>query len=273
MKIDYLPDLVPGQTIDLDKFNRPPRLETDKLQQLFKERLAVKSLEYNNQFGREWLNSDGSVKHFDHPDRAEDERLNAMQEEQWAKEMGKSVEEWRLAKERAPATLTEMALTILLQRLLPERFMIVRSSAYDDYNNGVDQLIIDKETGLVVCGIDEVIENVNKPGPGMKEEKVRNKMLNGGAEVKYGARVVEGELILGDIGRVPAFYISLSKSDLVKLGAALAEESPTDFEKALLRDVKASLQAQARSYGSLNLSRNLRKSLNTFTATLESWAT
>ncbi|PKM87038.1 hypothetical protein CVU83_03460, partial [Candidatus Falkowbacteria bacterium HGW-Falkowbacteria-2] len=224
MKIEYLPGIVPGQKIDLSKFSEAPKLRVEKLQQLFANRLAAKSLEYNQKFGQEWLNADGTVKHFDHPDREEDERLVIMQEKQWSKEVGKSIETWKRDKERDPSSLTEMGLTVCLQRLLPERFMVVRSSAYDDYNNGVDQLIIDRETGMVVCGIDEVIERTGDTGPSKKEEKVRNKMQKGGAKVKYGARVVEGKLVLGSIGRVPAFYISLSKSDLVKLGAALEEE-------------------------------------------------
>lgn len=214
----------------------------------------------------------GRNQAFDHPDRAADERLIAAQEEQWAKEAGKSVEAWRLAKERDASSLTEMGLTICLQRLLPERFIVVRSSAYDDYNNGVDQLIIDQETGMVVCGIDEVIEMAGNKGPSKKESKVKNKMLKGGAKVKYGARVINGELVLGSIGRVPAFYISLSKTDLVKLGAALEADKVTAFEKVLLHDVRSSLQAQARSYESLNLTPELKQSLYTFIISLESWA-
>jgi len=271
MSIEYLPDVKAGQKIDLSRFKEKKNFEGEKMFEFFHQQLAEKAEAYNRYYNQEWLADDASIKLFEHPDREEDERLIGMQEGQWAKERGVSLGQWQHDKERNPAALAEMALTIFLQRCLPERYMIVRSSFYDDYNNGVDQLIIDRESGTVVCGIDEVIERAGCSTPGNKEGKIRRKMQKGGARVKYGARVVEGELVLGRLGRVPAFYLSLGKNDLTELQTAFANGNPGAYEEKLLQSVLASLRSQAKSYDDLELSEELRSELGLFINSLDSW--
>jgi hypothetical protein len=173
MKINYLPNIEAGSKIDLSN-NKPEKrkLNPEALLIKLKSLLAQKVDKYNQMFGHEWLDQQGAIKIFNHSDREKDEELVLIQEEQWAKESGKSREKWLEDREKNPANLTEVAFTLILQKLLPDRFVIVRSSAYDNYNYGNDQLILDTESGEVVCGIDEVIDRDHYRGPSKKEEKI-----------------------------------------------------------------------------------------------------
>lgn len=273
MGIEYLSGIQPGMKIDLSSSRRPERshLRPESFLPLMKEKLAAKAEKYNQLYSQNWLNFDGSVNLPNHPDWANDEIIADEQEKQWASESGKSREQWVIDKEKNPASLTEMALTLSLQRLLPERFMVVRSARYDDYN-GVDQLIIDRKNGSVVCGIDEVIDLAGNTGPSKKEEKIRRKMLNGGARVKYGVKVQNNSLQLGNLKNIPAFYLSLSPTELTTLCQSLAQDEATPTERELFSRLRASLSQQIKSYESLPLGRNLKANVALFAQSLETWS-
>lgn len=86
----------------------------------------------------------------------------------------------------ADGELAEMFITICLNKYLSEDFVTVRTSVYDDIANGVDRLILDKNSDKVICGIDDLIAN-----PLRFQEKmnhVANKNKKGGAYIKYGLR-------------------------------------------------------------------------------------
>lgn len=268
MSIEYLAGIKPGAKIDLPE--KRPRLNPEKLLPVLKQQLAIKAEKYNQEYGRDWLEEDGSIKPFG-GDVLKETEITLAQEEQWAIESGKTLEQWQEDKEINPANLTEMALTLMLQRTLPERFMVVRPSTYDDYNNGFDQLIIDKTTGVAVCGIDEVIGLDGNKGPSKKEKKIKDKMLRGGVKAKYGVSVRNDSLSFKALQNLPAFYLSLEKDELVKLGESLEKETASEYEHNLLSRLKESLSDQIESYSSLNLNENLRSNLNTFIQSLGGW--
>jgi len=159
----------------------------------------------------------------------------------------------------------------MLQRVLPDNFIVVRSSVYDDYNNGVDQLIIDRESGVVICGIDEVIDRQDNVGPSKKEEKIRQKMMRGGAKVKYGARVEGKNLVLDSLKNIPAFYLSLSPKELEILAKNLQENEVSVYERDLLKRLHSSLSEQLASYSHLDLNQDLKIKLEDFFKSLEKW--
>ena len=93
--------------------------------------------------------------------------------------------------------LFEEVMACILHRILKERYLVVRSSDYDDLNNGVDILIIDPETNEVVFLVDN-ITTFRDDFEAMKaiedkEDKVLNKNMNGGAEMEYGFAFKENE--------------------------------------------------------------------------------
>lgn len=271
MAFKYLDNIQVGGNIDLSKFEKKTsKLNPEKLQQRCQHLIEEKIKHYNDLVGREWLNNEGMIKMSEHPGyELSDSELVDSQEQGFAAQSKQSVSEWKDKKELNPANLTELALTVMLQRVLPSQFLVVRASAYDDYNNGVDQLIIDRETGNVICGIDEVINRDYQSGPSKKELKIRTKMEKGGFQVKYGAKFDQGNLSLASLKNIPAFYLSLDKAELVKLSENLEDENTSESEKELFKKLKASLLAQVNSYAKLSLNRDLLSNINSFKAFLE----
>jgi len=271
MPIEYLPNINVGSKIKLEQ-EKKNQLNLEKLLSFLNEQLAIKADYYNKIYGQDWLDEKARLRIPEtQPDKESDQLLIDIQEQTWAQESGKSVEQWRQDKEKSPASLTEAALTLMLQRVLPDNFIVVRSSVYDDYNNGVDQLIIDRESGAVICGIDEVIDRQDNVGPSKKEEKIRQKMMRGGAKVKYGARVEGKNLVLDSLKNIPAFYLSLSPKELEILAENLQENEVSDYERDLLQRLHSSLSEQLASYSHLDLNQDLKIKLEDFFKSLEKW--
>lgn len=230
MEIQYLEGIKAGDKIDLSQFKKPekifqPEAHLDDL----KNQLTVLAAEVNKEFGN-FLNAEGQII-LTGRDAESDAALVEQQEETFALEMGRSRENWRRDKDLNPSGLTEMALTLLLHKFLKNDFIIARASSYDDYNNGVDQVIIDKKTGTVVCGFDEVITHFKDGESPKKEKKIEDKMKNGGARLKYGATVVGNRLERRPLRNIPAFYLALTKEDLVKILAALKSGGNVSHEE------------------------------------------
>jgi hypothetical protein len=115
----------------------------------------------------------------------------------------------------------EMALTIVLHKILGPEFLVLRSATYDDYKNGVDHVIVDRRTGNVVCSFD----NVNAQSGSRHEEKlakVKKKAREGGARVKYGITFEmdkrgSRKIVRRELAHVPTFYLGLSPDELKNL--------------------------------------------------------
>lgn len=267
--IEYLPGIEAGGKIKLE--SEKVKLRPELLLPILKERLSQRADQYNQVYGRNWLNADASINMSAHPDGGAEAEIIGQQEKQWALECGKSHEQWTQDRELNPAMLTEMALTVMMQKLLPDRFIVVRSATYDDYNYGVDQLIIDKDTGAVVCGIDEVINKLGHKGPSVKEDKIKKKMLKGGARVKYGASVRQEKLRLESIQNIPAFYISLEKEELLRLSESISSTEPDEYELELMKKITAFLKTQAQTALTWGLDSRLHSKVQSFLNSLESW--
>lgn len=98
-----------------------------------------------------------------------------------------TIAKYRERKEVAKSNQAEMAITALLHKMLKERFIVVRASTFDDYKHGMDNLILDRETGAVICAFDEVIRNEGDAAKApVKLEKIKKAALKGGNEAKYG---------------------------------------------------------------------------------------
>jgi len=150
----------------------------------------------------------------------------------------------------------EIALTIMLAKFLKNDFIVARASSYDDYNHGVDSVLIYKKTGEVVCGFDEVIGNRGDDGGQKKAEKMENIMNKGGAQLKYGAKMLDGQLVRSEVKNIPAFYMSLSKVELGELLDSLKNNSDMTgaLEEKIFSKLINSLEEQAAK-------QNLNKSL------------
>jgi hypothetical protein len=168
--------------------------------------------------------------------------------EEWAKaHYGTQDEEemltqYRAAEKRRAGTLAEGAIVCVLNKFLGERYAVVRTALFDDHEQGVDMLILDKQNGGVVCAFDEVVGLEGDERHTKKVERARGRLAkHGGMQVKYGLsfeRERDGAVKLKrkSMPHIPGFCTSLSHGDLQGLlrraqftqtGTAVPEELAT----------------------------------------------
>lgn len=267
MSIEYLPGIVPGKKIDLSKLETKekfpsPETYLDKL----KIKLGNISERLNKEYG-DFLDNDAQIK-MQGDDLELSETIVLGKENLWARDVGKSREEMLASREKNPANIAEIATTLLFDKVLNKDFIIVRASTYDDYENGADHLIIDKQSGAVICGLDEAIlgESIKDTGE-KKANKIDKKMKRGGAQIKYGATVNQGVLERKSLENVPIFYFNLSKLEMNKILSSLSSNDSelTNEEKSVYNKLIDSLLIQSNKYQeNVNLNTNLRNNINKF---------
>lgn len=122
-------------------------------------------------------------------------------------------------RESSNPFLLEKFATVVFHKVLGDKFVVMRSSKHDDYENGFDNIIVNKETGDVICAFDEVHSEAKHGGVDRKEEKIRSKARNGGANIKYGLTFEDDEnghkkMVKKKIANVPTFFLSMEPQDL-----------------------------------------------------------
>lgn len=241
-----------------EKFKKEPSFE--KYLAFLKDKALPDLAHETNLEFTNFLAVDGRIN-LEGKDSTSDRKLVDAQEEGYSKSAGKNIHEWKRNNEKNAATLTEMALTVVLYKYLKEYFIVARASDYDDYNNGVDQVLIYKPTGELVCGFDEVIGNSGDDGGLKKASKLEKIMARGGAQIKYGAKMQDGKLVRAEVRNVPAFYMSLSKVELGDLLESLQVygDKTSAVEDRIFAKLLNSLEAQASGQ---NLSADLKIKTN-----------
>jgi len=79
----------------------------------------------------------------------------------------------------------EMLKTVIFNKFLGDRFITIRTSLYDDIVNKIDNVLVDRESGNVVCAVDE-IEDTTSGLLESKKEKILERNREGGGKLKYG---------------------------------------------------------------------------------------
>jgi len=158
---------------------------------------------------------------------------------------GLTKEEIKEKKNRRDGERFEMLKTALFSKFLGEKFIIARSSEYDDIKRGVDNLILEKSTGNLVCAFDEVVdisekdkkkkENEMKDRYEEKKKKIKDQNIEwGGGKIKYGIGIKDGKVILKEYENTPIFYLKVLKEELHKnldkLIPSFDEKSPEEIE-------------------------------------------
>lgn len=147
----------------------------------------------------------------------------------------------------------EMLATAIFHKFLGEKFFVLRTSIFDDEINKVDNFLIEKKTGNPICAFDEVAE---MRGPRYKEkrEKVLERNLKGGAELKYSFEVRPGKerpmIEMTKVRELPIFYLALSPEALEKAEEEFAPSSKesSEYERKLFAYFITSIREQI--YGS-----------------------
>jgi hypothetical protein len=254
MSIEYLPGAEIGAKINVDTWKKPEKfkkeLEPNAYLPGLREALSKMAAETNRNF-RGFLDTDNRII-IRGKDAWDDKTLALAQEQAFCREINKSKETWQHDVEKNPANLTEVALTVLLYKFLKKDFIVARSSSYDDYNNGIDQVLVYKPTGEVVCGFDEVIGNHGDDGGTKKSAKLEKIMSKGGATVKYGATMLDGKLVRDEVKNVPAFYMALSKEELNELLESIKNNAIdiNEIDKKIFTKLISSLAEQSASLSS-----------------------
>ena len=181
---------------------------------------------------------------------------------------------FREEKEKNKSSQAEMVITALLHKILKERFLVVRSSLFDDYTNGIDNFILDKETGAVICAFDEVIENEGDKARGEsgKAEKIKKIAMKGGTEAKYGVSLSDGKLVRNAVQNIPVFYLTLESKDLNELTNDLfysERGTRTDAEQKLFSHLVHSIKEQKGMLEALNLPLVMKEKLQSFETSLD----
>ncbi len=148
-----------------------------------------------------------------------------------AKNEDEIVAKWREDRPNQKSGQMEMATTMLLAKKLGKDFLVVRTERFDDYENGVDNLIIDLRTGEVIGAFDELHKVGKDDREKNKKEKIIDVAERGGAEVAYGLKFVDGKLVRGPLKGVPVFYLSLKTEELLDLEEGLAKNDREKTDK------------------------------------------
>lgn len=152
----------------------------------------------------------------------------------------------------------EILVVVLFSKFLREKFVVVRSSRYDDIFNGVDTVILEKETGKLVCAFDEVADTT---GPDLQNKiKEVTKKNKSGGKLRYGLKIENGEIKKGVVMGAPIFYMALSErriNESIK-NLSLSSEEKSDYEKDLFKYFISLLQHQ---YDSLVLEKHIDQSI------------
>lgn len=269
MSIEYLPGLNPGDKIDLSQFETKNKLESHPERYLGSLQASLRFLSEKPGY-KGFMDIEGKII-MSGPEANYDNNNIKLKESVWAQEKGLSWEEWTIKKESDPANLAEMGITLLFNRVLGEKFAVLRASDYDDYENGADNIIVDRESGAVICGIDDVLGREGDDGSQKKAAKIKNKMERGGARIKYGAAMKDGKLVPQSLEHVPLFYFSLSKQELSDLLYSLSEnDRPGVKEKGIYQKLIGSLGDQYAQFSAdKSLHRSLQSNLASFLPSLE----
>jgi len=117
-------------------------------------------------------------------------------------------------KEREKNGQMEMFVTTLFHKVLKDDFLIMRASTYDDYVNGIDTVMINKNTGDIICAFDEVHDHEGSGRADEKVEKIKKKAKKGGSTLSHGVVIEDEKLVRKEIKNLPVFFLSLSTKDL-----------------------------------------------------------
>ncbi len=92
----------------------------------------------------------------------------------------------KVAQENPIGGVWEMLSTKILHQNLGKDFIVARTSEYDDARYKVDNIILDKKTGHVVCAFDEVATNSGERFEDKKNKILERNWQRGGTDLKYG---------------------------------------------------------------------------------------
>lgn len=182
------------------------------------------------------------------------------------------IAKWKQEKRENKNTQMELAVTALLHKVLKERYFVVRTSEYDDYMNGIDNIIVDKETGVVICAFDEVHEGGDGSRTNDKQSKISKTARKDGAEIRFGLKVEDNKLQRAGLENLPVFYLGLTTTELEDLMNHMNYENMdqlSDKEKSTYLKLIGSVGEQMELLQEDKLPEGVKQNLNRFQESFE----
>ncbi len=181
------------------------------------------------------------------------------------------VARWEEGKDKTRGNVLEHALLGVLYKALNKDFVVVHSSTYDDYANGVDYVIVNKETGDVACAFDGVNDDKGGERYEKKIKKIRQKSNKEGAVLKYGLtfETEDGKkkLVKKELKNIPIFCLSLSTGELEKLLGSMNYDlvgGLSSEESKVFSGLVESLRSQTENLEKASISERVRNNLEKF---------
>lgn len=137
----------------------------------------------------------------------------------------------RAAEDKSAGTQFEILKTAVMHKHAGNRFIVVRSSRYDDSKNGVDNVLVDTTNGQTICAFDEV--NASFHGKALVEKTntvlsknfgidlateskfgVEQKTGEKGVQLKYGIKIQDGKMECAELAHLPIFLLATDYDQL-----------------------------------------------------------
>ena len=144
------------------------------------------------------------------------------------KEVNAILEQFNEDRQKTFGSLWEKAKTVLCNELLGSDFIVVRATKSDDYQNGIDNIIINKNNGDIVCAFDEVSAEEKSQSHENKLDKVELENEQGGVTIDYGITIKDGNIVKKQFNNIPILALGISLNKLIELLEAI---SCTDKDK------------------------------------------
>lgn len=143
----------------------------------------------------------------------------------------------------------EMLKTAIFNKFLGQKFIVARTNLADDIDRGVDNVILERQTGNVVCAFDEVADIVGKTYQDKAAKILEKNVESAGASLKYGLGIDEKtkKVIPQSIRNVPIFYLALPGQYVKNAIQQFEPEIKSEQESKLLSYFFSSLQTQIKA--------------------------
>lgn len=169
-------------------------------------------------------------------------------------------------KERNKSSQMEMLTNAILYKVLKDRFIVMRASTFDDYFGGVDNYLVDKETGDIVCAFDEVHDHAQGDRKEEKWKRVES-IGDGGRKIKYGIVPQGDKLVQKELRNIPVFFLSLTTEDLERGMNGFSrniQDSPNELEKKIFNTYTLLLEEEYERVKDKQMPRATRENLEKF---------
>ncbi len=206
--------------------------KTERFKKELSVALQIMAQRTNREVGTKLLSDDCCVSMKGHNANKED----LLKDKEWirSKETRWIMEKYLLAKEtdvteemrtefkekrsKSKSELAEMISSYVMSKFLGNDYIIARASTYDDYR-GVDNLIVHKVTGQVICAFDDVHETIydnDERDSSLEEKKRLAKTMaeRGGQTIKYGFGIDNGQIVKKQLSHVPKLFLHFTVDDL-----------------------------------------------------------